>query len=543
MEKAVLIGIDGASPNLLELWINEGKLPHLQKIREKGVWGKLASTIPPFSAPAWTSIVTGCNPGKHGIYGFESTGTLEPHLINSGYRKVPAIWNYLTDIGLKSIIINVPGTYPPEKINGVMITGLLTPSHDSNFTYPNTIKERLVEEDLGKYDLEQFWLEDFSRSRMKKNAPEKLIDHINRQMESRFHVGLKIMENFEWDFSMIVFRGTDTAQHFLFDKKELLLSCYIKVDDLVGKIMDKYHDITFFIISDHGFEKIEKIFYPDNVLYNEHFLTPIKDPYNNLISRFNSLFLTKYRVLNWYLRILPTKIIRESKLIKNILFSKASKSKLIDFSKTKAFSTADGRGIQISRKDKYKDGIVEEKDYDKLCSEIITTFKKIKDPTDGNQIVEKVYRWNEIYGNDAVDPPDLVFDLKKGTTASEWIYFPNKINDILQSKERKIPYIFNEDPSNRSGDHAPYGVFFAYGKGINSNYRINNITVEDILPTIFTSMDIPLPKGIDGKVHENIFTEKPIIEKVDWNSYFSSKQALSKSEIEKIRELRTKPKK
>jgi len=178
MQKVVLIGVDGATPDLIDKWVNEGKLPNFQKLRENGTWGKLKSTTPPFSAPAWTSIVTGCNPGKHGIYGFESTGTLEPHLINSRHRKVPAIWSFLTSIGMKSIVVNVPGTYPPEKINGAMITGLLTPSRDSNFTYPKDIKERLTKGDLGEYELEQFWLEDFSRSRMKKRAPEKLLNHI-----------------------------------------------------------------------------------------------------------------------------------------------------------------------------------------------------------------------------------------------------------------------------------------------------------------------------------------------------------------------------
>jgi len=537
MEKVVVIGIDGASPDLMDMWMNKGKLPNFQKIRENGVWGKLASTTPPFSAPAWTSIVTGCNPGKHGIYGFESTGTLAPHLINSRYRKAQAIWNFLTSIGLKSIVVNVPGTYPPEKIDGIMITGLLTPSKESNFTYPKNIKERLTREDLGDYELEQLWIEDFSRSRMTKHAPDKLLNILLRQMESRAEVILNLMKNLDWDFTMVVFRGTDTAQHFLFDKKDLVLLCYKKVDNLVGKITDKYPDVTFFIVSDHGFEKIEKIFYPDNVLYNEHFLTPIQDPYNSLISRFNSLF---YRVFNWYLKILPSKILRESKLIKKILFSKASKSKLIDFSKTKAFSMADGRGIQICRKDKYENGIVDPKDYEQVCKEIITLFKELKDPESGEHIIENIYRWDEIYDKDAEKPPDLVFDMKKGNAALEWMRFPKKMREMFQLKEQCIPYIFNDDPAGRLGDHAPYGVFFAYGKNIKPGNIIKEVSVEDVLPTVFATMGVSVPNSIDGKIHDEIFIEKPNIKRVDWNSYSSDKQTLSKGEEDKIKELRKK---
>jgi len=83
-------------------------------------------------------------------------------------------------------------------------------------------------------------------------------------------------------------------------------------------------------------------------------------------------------------------------------------------------------------------------------------------------------------------------------------------------------------------------VFFAHGKGIKSNYEVSNMSVEDILPMIFTAMNIPIPSSVDGKVHEDIFIERPIVEKIDWASYSSSKQTLAKSELEKIRELRKK---
>jgi len=95
-------------------------------------------------------MVTGCNPGKHGIYDFFCTDSFSKKIINSRYRKTKAIWNILTLNGKNSIVVNIPGTYPPEKINGIMITGLLTPSPDSDFTYPKIIKKDLIEGKLGK---------------------------------------------------------------------------------------------------------------------------------------------------------------------------------------------------------------------------------------------------------------------------------------------------------------------------------------------------------------------------------------------------------
>lgn len=534
MKKVILLGIDGATPDLIKEWIKENKLPNFQKLQENGTWGKLKSTIPPFSAPAWTSIVTGCSPGKHGIYGFETSGTLKPTLINSQYRKTPAIWNYLSDINLKNIIINVPGSYPPVKINGVMITGLLTPSKDSNFTYPKNIRDRLTKNDLGEYQLEQFWLEDFTRSRMKKNSPDLLLQNINNQMSSRIDIALKLMNENNYDFTMIVLRGTDTAQHFLFDNKKLLLSCYQKVDLLIEKIIKNHPEACIFIVSDHGFEEIKKILYPDNMLYNKGYLTPKQDPYSSPISQF---FIFINRVFTKILRLLPKKTLKESKILKNILFKSSSKSNLIDFSKTIAFATADGRGIQICSKKRFTEGIVEINEYEQIRNKIKTDLLEIKDPQTGEKIIEKIYNYEEVYGEDAIDSPDIVFDLKKGITAAEWIKFPDKIGDIINSKKRNIPYIFKKDSAGRTGDHSPYGIFYAYGDNIKSDYEIKNISVQDVLPTIFTYMGFTKPIKVDGISKDEIFILKPKIKDI-WELQITKKPQLKKSELSIINKLK-----
>lgn len=537
MEKVVIIGVDGASPDLIEPWMNQGKLPNFEKIRKNGAWGKLSSTVPPFSAPSWASIITGCNPGKHGIYGFETTGSLESHLITSRDRKAPALWKYLTDLGLKSIVVNVPGSYPPEKINGVMITGLMTPSRESNFTHPKEIKERLNKDDLGEYELESIWLEDFPRSYMAKHAPEKLLDILIKQMESRAQVTINLMKKQDWNFAMVVFRGTDTAQHFLLDKKDLLLSCYQKVDELIGKIMEIAPDTTFLIVSDHGFERIKKIIHPDNVLYNAGLLKPSQDPYGSTSSIIWYLF---YKISSSFLRILPPSTIKHSTLIKKLLFSSASKHRVLDFSKTKAFCLAEGRGIQINLKGRYKEGIIEDKDYEKTRDEIIKLFSELKDPEDKQRFIEKVYRDTDIYGKNAWNPVDLILRPKSGYSTTEGLRPYESLSDRLQSKGDKLPILFKHDSASRTGDHAPYGVFFAYGKNIKSGYTVQNISVMDILPQALLVMNIPLPSRIDGKVREEIFIEKPKLETADWGPSLAGEQILSEGERKKIELIRKK---
>jgi len=537
MTRVVIIGVDGATPDLLELWMKEGKLPHLQKIKQDGIYGSLKSTMPPFSAPAWTSIVTGCSPGKHGIYGFETTSSLESHLITSSSRKAPALWNYLTSIGLNSIIVNVPNTYPPEKINGVMITGLLTPSEESNFTYPKTIKDRLTKEDLGIFELEQLWIDDFPRSYMAKYAPEKLLDHIIDQMISHVNVTINLMKEKDWDLTMVVIRGTDTAQHFLYNRKELLLRCYQKVDELISTMIENFSDAVFFVVSDHGFEKIKAILYPDNVLYNAGLLVPKQNLSQNPTSLFSHLIS---KIIKTVLQVIPLKTIKKIKFIKKILFSSSSNQKLINFSKTKAFSIADGRGIRICQKGSFPEGIVAPDEYTSLCKEIQTLFENLRHQDTKEHLVEKIYRWNEIYGEKAKYPPDLIIDVKKGVTAAEWIRTSNVLSEWKKTKKQILPVAFRDDSAGRSGDHAKYGVFFAYGNNIKSNVSIKNANVMDVLPTVFTALGLPVPSSVDGKVHDYIFVEKTQFETVDWDKYSSVDQTLLDSEKQKIKNLRDK---
>ena len=210
----------------------------------------------------------------------------------------------------------------------------------------------------------------------------------------------------------------------------------------------------------------------------------------------------------------------------------------VDFSKTRAFSTADGRGIQIAQKNRYGEGIVDSKDYDKLCKRIITLFKGLKDPDTGKKIVEEVYRWDEIYGKQAIDPPDLILKLEKGFAAMEWMRGPDSLSSILQFKGEAIPYVFKNDPAGRSGDHAPYGVIFAYGDSIKPGHVVKDISVEDILPIVFAAMNISIPNSIDGTLFDDVFIKKPTVKTVDWKSYLSNKQILSEGELKKINEIR-----
>jgi len=112
--KVFVIGLDGATLDLIKPWASQGKLPNLDKVMRQGAYGTLRSTIHPLTAPAWTSFMTGKNPGKHGIFDFISLmpDSYQITYNNALSRKSPSLWRMLSDAGKKVIVINVPFLVP-----------------------------------------------------------------------------------------------------------------------------------------------------------------------------------------------------------------------------------------------------------------------------------------------------------------------------------------------------------------------------------------------------------------------------------------------
>jgi len=151
--KVFCVGLDGATFDLIRPWVAAGELPHLEKIMQGGVWGELESVIPPISAPAWTSFMTGKNPGKHGIFGFtkQKRGSYEERFVNRQLIKSETLWKGLGDSGKKVIVVNVPITYPPEEVNGCLVSGMDAPSTKSPYAYPPELREKINRVTGGKY--------------------------------------------------------------------------------------------------------------------------------------------------------------------------------------------------------------------------------------------------------------------------------------------------------------------------------------------------------------------------------------------------------
>jgi predicted AlkP superfamily phosphohydrolase/phosphomutase len=139
--RAVVIGLDGAAWHLVDPLIEAGTMPRLESLKARGAWGTLLSTVPTYTPPAWTSAVTGVNPGRHGIYGFYAGNAQSERqeLMHAGRIRAPTLWDMANSQGLRAGIYNLPLSYPPRPLEGWMVSGMMTPGYGEElrgFAYP-----------------------------------------------------------------------------------------------------------------------------------------------------------------------------------------------------------------------------------------------------------------------------------------------------------------------------------------------------------------------------------------------------------------------
>ncbi|MDQ1335907.1 MAG: hypothetical protein QG552_2857, partial [Thermodesulfobacteriota bacterium] len=211
MPKVLIIGIDGATLDLIEPWAKEGKLPTFKRLLEEGAHGDLKSTFPPLTAAAWTSFMSGKNPGKHGLYDFiePQPGSYEVRYTNARSRLTKTIWQILSDAGMKVGIINVPMTYPPEAVNGYMISGLDAPENSRSITFPPALYQEL-EETFGKVSQTVRYLGYLKNDERR----ERVLKSLAEMDEHYLRLTRYLMRKHPVDVMMLVLTSTDSVQHF-----------------------------------------------------------------------------------------------------------------------------------------------------------------------------------------------------------------------------------------------------------------------------------------------------------------------------------------
>jgi len=475
--KVMVIGLDGATWDLLEPWARNNKLPALKELMEKGCYGPLESTIPHVTPPAWTSMVTGKNPAKHGVFDFmgikrEKDGW-SLSLYTSRSKRSREIWDYLNG---KSIVVNVPLTYPPREINGIMVTGMYTPDINSEFTYPREIKEDILKL-FPDYKIELSWAE-------YEGKKQKFLEDLYKMTEERVNLFWHFFE-MDWNFFFFVFVGTDRLQHIVWDEGELL-KYYRYLDDFLGEVIEKIREdrTNLLLVSDHGFAKIIKEVHINSILHQEGYLKLKTGQMSGFLRKLGlskeglTKILLKYKLNKFYDRLPP----RVLHIVRKTIPGRSNPVYDFDLKNSKAIMVGTG-SIYITEDNKHQKKEIEK--------EIIEKLENLTDPDTGEKIIERVFRKEEVYsGNLMSKAPDLIILPKKGYSLI------HNVSDIAVEK-----------PQFKKADHALNGIFLAYGPDIKEGIQIRGAKIYDIAPTILHMFGLPIPDDMDGRVLKEIFKE------------------------------------
>ncbi|HLG28630.1 MAG TPA: alkaline phosphatase family protein, partial [Candidatus Brocadiales bacterium] len=285
--KVVIIGLDGASFDLIMPWIKEGKLPVLSKLIQEGAWGNLKSTIPIHTAPAWTSFMTGKNPGKHGLFHFmyHTGNNYDIKFANALRRRGKSLWKILSEHGKKVVVFNVPITYPPEEVNGFMISGLTAPEVSEKIFYPQELFKEIVSK-VGMYTIRPF-----PRDHIRLNRFDRIFEEMVSVVDQHSKIANYLLQSKTWDCFCTVFGTTDHVQHFFWHHMdpnhpfhnpsqnalygECIFKIYKKIDEIIGDMIEHLDDnTTVLLLSDHGAgANGNKALYLNNWLAQEGLLT------------------------------------------------------------------------------------------------------------------------------------------------------------------------------------------------------------------------------------------------------------------------------
>jgi predicted AlkP superfamily phosphohydrolase/phosphomutase len=480
--KLILFGVDGATWTLFDKFIANGDLPNFEHVVKNGSHGTLMSTVPAVTVPSWTSMFTGVNPGKHGITDFILNIDGKFSFGTSNFRRVDTIWQIMSKHSAKPIVVNEPATFPPDKIDGIMTTGLMTPP-GSTYVHPQELKGEL-ERVTGGY-----WTDlplDYYMTVNKDD--EKAYSMIEEFANKTSKVGLHLANNYDWDALAVIFVSTDKIQHTLWHKPEYIRRHYIQMDGLLGQYLNlaAKEDANLLIASDHGFGPLKQTFYINSWLSH----IGLQKRKTNFIALATKLGITPTRAAVMLKRVHLYDYVLRSLIKSNVIVDAAFQyDRPIDMDSSVAFSKAEG--IFINRQ-------VAGENYENAREDIIKKLEKVVDD-DGNPVVMKVHRREDVLKGEFIDrAPDILFTLHDG-------YCPTYYSDGPDSG-----YIGDDKGGYKGGTantgiHRPEGIFMSYGPDVRRHVLENPRTVWDVAPTILHIMNLPVPSYMDGVVMKEIF--------------------------------------
>jgi len=512
--RLLIIGLDGATWDIIAPLAARGRLPAFSHLMKNGTGAPLYSTLPPATFPAWTTFFTGKNPGKHGIFDFTEKvpGTYRVRFVNASFRKVESFWQLLSSAGLRVGVMGVPATYPPEDINGFMISGFDSPvarSIDSSFVSPRGLY-RDIKQHCGGYAISDV-LENVMDAGWYEDAAEKISSGLAKRAETALYLYRKE----PWDCFTAVFGETDTASHHFWKFYDsgsprymphavlsaVIPGVYQQLDTVIGRFLDNlWEDTTVVIVSDHGFGGIgTKAISLNRWLADEGFLD-IQEQ-----ASFADRTLQRFKTAG--LACLPHQVQEKvfRTVLKNVAQRMESRSRFsgIVWNRTIAFSEDMNYfpSIHINLKGREPAGIVEPgNDYEAARDQIIEKITAWQDPVSGRPIVRCAWKREDLFSGDYVYlAPDIILDLQTDNGYSYLCLPYRNFTDTGPFTALSNEQLSGARLLSMSGSHRQEGVALFSGDML-EDCLLQKPSIQDICPTILSFFGFSVPEDMDGRV-------------------------------------------
>lgn len=455
MGRVLVVGLDcAAAPLVFDRWLDD--LPTLRGLVDRGRHGVLRSCDPPITVPAWSVMASSRDPGSLGIYGFRNRRDHSYDrltLADSRAVRVPRVWEIVSAHNRPVVVLGVPGTYPPKRVNGVMVSCFLTPDvKTSQYTYPKDLACE-IERVVGEYMVD---VRDF-----RTNDKQRLLDDIETMTARRFKLAEHLMKTKPWDLFFMVEMGTDRIHHGFwrhFDPghrlyepgsryQSAMLDYYRALDTKLGRLLEQIaEDTTVMVVSDHGAKKMDGGIRVNEWLRREGYLT-LRDPPRA-----------------------PMPLSPD----------------MVDWSRTVAW----GEGgyycrLFINVAGREPEGVVQPADYERIRAELKGKLEELGDEN-GRPIGTVAHRPEDLYPGGATNvAPDLI------------VYFGGLAWRSLGGVGEEGVHAFENDTGPDDANHSHEGIYLLAGPDVEPGPG-GERDIRDIAPTILTLMGHPTPSAMEG---------------------------------------------
>ena len=505
--RVIILGFDGLDPELV--CALRPRLSNFDRLLSESAWGPLKSTIHPLTPQAWTSLVSGTNPGKHGIndFGRRAKNSYRIELVNSSHRRVWSLWELSSFSNVKVGIFNVPLTWPPDEVNGFLIGGMHSPDLDS-IAYPAELGG-LLRRNFPNYRIDTMihWYQDQS----------EFLNDCMEMMDVHWKAADWLWQKFSPELFMPVFVAADRIMHGLWhtlpdniadtSDSNPIFKIHKKLDEVLGWAFNLCGPEDLLIVcSDHGFGALKKDVYLNRFLIDAGYLR--FDP--KKVKKFERIIepeSLKNPLHSWHFKKYdkPMPLPDDNELIlKGEIDPWYLDFETVDWQSTRAYSFGMMGNIFINLEGREPEGIVRwGKEYEELRDQLIRELKELRDPDDGNPICSAIYRKEELYwGPQFWDAPDIIVVLRN------YEYTTRGATEFWGTRITSKPAV------NHTGNHRLNGFFAARGDRI-VNKRMENLEITDVAPLAMVHLGMPLFQYLDGKLPISMYNHSSEL-KIVW---------------------------